>query len=183
MSNFTFDVVDKYKPEYVIEQALIDFNKETRGYVIVEIKPYSGYISSYIVRTGFSFNISKAFEPREEEVDIQNDLGVVESEDQTFQVCVRVKGLDNYLYRLMFIKHSDISYPVTVVLSEDIASNCFDSPKQETLELTSMQEITDLMNNILSADYFHKLIQQLINEALRQEASTTNPPQTIGKLG
>lgn len=182
MSSFSFEIVDKYTPDHVIEESLKGFNEETRGYVTAEIKHYSGEISSYIVKTGYWFNLAKALEPREEVVDIQKDLGVVNGQKYRFEVFLTVKGLENYKYRMMLIQYSTISYPVTVVLSEDIAIWCIDSPSQTSFEISNMQGVRELMDRIFHNKHFREMVQQLINEALRREALQIEPPPPIGRI-
>lgn len=56
-----------------------------------------------------------------ESADIQQDLGEQGSEQNKFEVFLTVKGLEHYKYRMMFVKYSTISYPVTIVMNKDLA--------------------------------------------------------------
>lgn len=184
MSKYSFNLVDKMRPELVIKKALEQFDADTNGYVIGNIASYSGFITSYVRKTGYVLNIQNML-GGEEEIDIQQDLGAQNEDSYKFEVFLTVKGIENYKYRLMFLKYGTISYPATVVLNEDLAEQCFDQKKPTVMLVDSMAETDELIQQIMNSDYFENIVQKLIFEALRQEEIEKEkvvPPEPIGKV-
>ena len=105
-----------------------------------------------------------------EHVDIQEDLGEQSDRDNKFEVYLSVKGLDHYKYRMMFVHYRAISYPVTIVLSEDLAD--VSGHYKDSFEVVSVSELENLMQVLIKSEFLRNLIQNLINEALRIENQT-----------
>lgn len=170
-SVFSFELVDSKMPKRVIENSLESIEMATKGYVHGKIEPYSGEIYPYTKKNALA-SVMKPFEPVE--VDIQKKLGEVDPQTYKYEVFLTVKGLSHYKYRLMFIEYSEISYPVTVVLNEDVVENdlidsFFSTRYKMTFEIDSMQELERMMEAVLNSDIVIRRIQSLINEAMRIE--------------
>lgn len=166
---FVFDLVDKYSPEIVIGNLLKQVESATRGYVCGNIQEYDGQITSYTKEVGFSAAFN-AFQKGTEKVhvDIQEDLGEQDYENHRYEVFLSAKGLKHYKYRMMFVDYGTVSYPVTIVMNEDLAVE-YTGKRVTNFSVTSMKELEDMVNKILSCKTMLSLIQNLINEAIRQE--------------
>ena len=78
---FSFELVDKDKPEIVIKNSLQQIDEATRGYVKGKIEKYDGKIRSYKKNLGLVLPTLG----QEVTVDIQKDLGEQNSEDYKFE--------------------------------------------------------------------------------------------------
>lgn len=177
-NTFSFELVDKYTPDTVIRNYLTQIAEATRGYVVGNIQEYSGHISSYTKtverRSGVSgikpFLVGKQENTLETvTVNIQSDLGELHTEQHKFEVFLTVKGLEHYKYRMMFVSYSAVAYPVTIVLNEKLAME-YSRTRKDTYQIYSMKQLEDMLNIVLDSDTMRILIQNLINESLRQEA-------------
>lgn len=164
---FSFELVDTHAPEIVIEEALQQIEEATRGYVMGEISPYSGEIYSYTEKTGLSLS-SLTFGQNEVKVDIQEKLGEQTNEKHRYEVFLKVKGLEHYKYRLMFVDYGAIAYPVTIVMNEALAVE-YSGKKSYIFRVQSMNLLNDLLDKIINSTTLVTLIQSLIREAMRQE--------------
>ena len=172
---FVFDFIDKYSPEIVIGNLLKQIESATRGYVCGHIQEYDGEITSYTKEVGgFSAALS-AFQKGAEtvHVDIQEDLGEQDYENHRYEVFLSAKGLEHYKYRMMFVDYGTVSYPVTIVMNEDLAVE-YTGKRITNFNVESMKELENMVNQILSCKTMLSLIQNLINEAIRQENKTVS---------
>lgn len=169
-NSFNFNLVDTKEPVDVIKEQIGVISKRSRGYVSAHIKDYSGPIQSYTYKTPTGLgHVTKGFATEKEvEFDIQTKLGEIGSERHKYEVYLSVKGLPNYKYRMMFVSYGSISYPVTIVLNDDIAED-IRTGYSYTQMVKSLEELEELLNKILESYMFHELVQSMINEALRQE--------------
>lgn len=167
---FVFDLVDKYPPEIVIGNLLKQIESATRGHVCGHIREYGGAITSYTKQVGGFGAALSAFQKGTEtvHVDIQEDLGEQDDEDHRYEVFLSAKGLEHYKYRMMFVDYGTVSYPVTIVLNEDLAVE-YTGKRITNFSVESMQALEDMINQILSCKTILTLIQNLINESIRQE--------------
>ena len=168
---FNFDLVDRLTPDKVIEDKLKELVEVTKGYVEGKIEPYSGRIFSYDYTKGTGLANLNLYQNSEEtvHVDIQDKLGEQNNEEKKFEVYLKVKGIENYKYRMMFVEYGTVSYPATVVLNADIAAEYGSGRRNTIVKLNSMLEIQELLNKIFESGMMMELIQNLINEAIRQE--------------
>lgn len=165
---FSFDLVDKYTPDVVIKNEIMQLEEVTNGYVCGHIEKYTGPIKSYK-----KIDINTALQSFKNEtsdldIDIQNDLGPIGQTINKYEVFITVKGLEYFKYRLMFVEFGTVSYPVTIVLNEDLAI-AYSGKRSYIYSIDSMNEMQDMMEKIMDSSTMVKLIQSLINEAIRQE--------------
>ena len=167
---FTFELVDKYTPEAVIQDSLKQIEEATNGYVRGNIAEYDGPIGTYTKNIGMLGALGTlATKTETVQVDIQNDLGELDDEDNRFEVYLTVKGLEYYKYRMMFVDYGAVSYPVTIVMNEALAKEYNGGKRNERFSLNSMKELEDMLDIVINSDTMLTLIQNLINESLRQE--------------
>lgn len=167
---FNFELIDKFTPDVVVKKKIEQVEVVTKGYVKAEIKEYSGPIKSYKKKIPSFQTALSAFQTEEKEVDIQEDLGELDQKRCRFEVFLSVKGLEHYKYRMMFLDYGTISYPVTVVMNEDLAVE-YSGRRNATFHIDSMQNLEEMIDQILQSGTMISLIQSLINEALRYENS------------
>ncbi len=168
-TKFNFNLQDTKEPATVIEETLKQVESDTRGYVSGKVAAYSGPIFSYKKTIHSSLVYQVYAQDKEKMIDIQEDLGEQDEKEQKFEVFLSVRNVPTYKYRLMFVRYTSISYPVTVVLNEDVAVAYWE--KRNTLVVVnSMSELQDMLNRILDSKFITTLIQNLINEAIRQES-------------
>lgn len=166
---FTFDLLDKYTPDVVIENSLKQIEEATQGYVIGEIKEYGGPISSYTKTVGLASALGALQTTSETvRVDIQKDLGEQDKENHRYEVFLTVKDLAHYKYRMMFVDYGAVSYPVTIVLNDTLAV-AYSGKRTDTFHIGSMADLEDMLSAIFNSDTMISLLQNLINESLRQE--------------
>lgn len=166
---FSFELLDRYTPDVVIKNSLEQIEQATKGHVIGNIARYDGPIYSYTKMAGLAAALGTASETKI--VDIQQELGEQNSEQNKFEVFLTVKGLEHYKYRMMFVKYSTISYPVTIVMNEDLAIE-YSGKKKDIFTIASMKKLEELMDIVLNSETMILLIQSLINESLRQAGAT-----------
>lgn len=162
---FSFELVDKDKPEVVIKNSLQQIDEATQGYVSGKIEKYDGQIRTYKKNLGIVI-------PRlqqEVTVDIQNDLGEQNNENYKYEVYLAVKGLEHYKYRMMFVNHGTLSYPVTIVMNDSLAVEYSGGQIKDVFWIESMKDLEELMARVIDSDTMKSLLQKLINESLRQE--------------
>jgi hypothetical protein len=167
-SKFDFELKDTKTPDEVVIDYANKISEETRNLVNCEVKPYDGAISSYIIKKDSFALAMDVLSTTEEKFDVQDELGEQSDLDNKFEVYLTIKGLDSYKYRIMFIRYGAISYPVKVVLNEDIAKE-YSGKLQYEYIVESMEELEDMVNKIFESEFCTKLIQSLINEAMRIE--------------
>lgn len=165
---FTFELVDRYAPNIVISNLLKQIEKDTKGYVTGNIERYDGPIYSYTKRGSGLAAVLETMQSTSETVDIQQELGEQDSEQNKFEVFLSVKGLEHYKYRMMFVNYGTISYPATIIMNEDLAV-AYSGKRKYIFIINSMKELEEMMNSILNSDMMISLIQSLIYESLRQE--------------
>ena len=69
---------------------------------------------------------------------------------------------------MMFVDYGTISYPVTIILNEDLAV-AYSGRRKDVFTIESMKQLEEMMDTILNSDMMLSFIQSLINESLRQE--------------
>lgn len=163
---FSFELLDKYPPDIVIEESLKQIGEATNGLVTGNIAKYNGPIDSYVRTANFATALGLMKE--EKLVDIQDKLGEQEAEQSKFEVFLTVKGLEHYKYRMMFVGYSVISYPAIIIMDEELAAAYHDK-RSNRFRVDSMKELQEMMNTVINSNKMIKLIQSLINESLRQE--------------
>lgn len=167
---FSFELLDKDKPEIVIKNSLRQIDEATRGYVKGNIEKYDGQIRSYKKNLGLVIPTLQ----KEVTIDIQKDLGEQNNEDYKFEVFLTVKGLEHYKYRMMFVNHGTLSYPVTIIMNDSLAVEYSGGQMKDIFWIESMKELEELMSRVINSDTMESLIQKLINESLRQEIKNEN---------
>ncbi len=165
---FNFELKDTKTPDEVVKEYVSQISEWTKNMVICEVSSYDGYTTSYVKKSGLVVTAELLSGTKEETVDIQNDLGEQSGIDNKYEVYFLVKGLEHYKYRIMFMRYGAISYPVSIVLNEDIAE-AYSGKLQYKYEVRSMEELKVMLERIFNTEYCTKLIQSLIYEAMRQE--------------
>ena len=167
-TKFSFELIDKYTPKDVIKKSLDQIKDATQGYVIGNIEEYSGPIHSYTKQTGLTLALNSFQTKSETVVNIQDDLGEQSNENHRYEIFLKVKGLEHYKYRLMFVEYGTISYPVTIVLNEMLAIE-YSGKRKDTYYIDSMQELKNMLDIVINSDKMIDFIQKLIYESLRHE--------------
>lgn len=163
---FNFELKDTMSPEEVIIESAKEIAECTDNMVTCNVNSYEGKTTSYVKKNNFMV-MQEAFNKVEETVDIQDALGEQSGIDNKFEVFFSVKGLEYYKYRIMFLRYGAISYPVEVVLNEDIAE-AYNGKKQYIYNVDSMKELKIMFETIINTDFCTNLIQSLIYESMRQ---------------
>ena len=165
---FSFELVDRYKPNEVLEMALKQVEDATRGFVKGNIQDYDGPMQDYLKKNGWAETLGSLVTASDVTVSIQDSLGEQGTEKHKYEVYLTVDALLHYQYRIMFLEYGTISYPAKVVMNDNLAAECFGNFKNK-FEVESMAEMENMIDTILSSDVMNKLIQNLINESLRQK--------------
>ena len=160
---FNFELLDKYPPNIVIGESLKQIEEATRGYVIGHIAQYDGAVTLSTISSRLS-----ELTLGEKSADIQNELGEQKKEQNKFEVFLTVKGLEYYKYRIMFVEYGMISYPVSIVMEEELAVE-YCGKRKTGFVINSMNELKNMLDSVINSDRMILLIQNLINESLRQE--------------
>ena len=165
---FNFELLDTDTPEVVIKNSLKQIEEATRGYVCGRIEKYDGPVRSYIKKSGIAAMIG-SLQTNLETGSIQEDLGEQDKEKHRYEVFLIVKGLEHYRYRMMFVDYGAVSYPVMIVMNQDLALE-YSGKWSDTFQIDSMKKLEEMMNKVINSETMLTLIQNLINESLRQEA-------------
>lgn len=163
---FKFDLKDTMSPEEVIIEDAKKIAECTRDMVSCNVNSYEGETTSY-VRKNNILAMAEAMQQTEKTINIQDSLGEQSGVDKKYEVFLSVKGLEYYKYRIMFLRYGAISYPVEVVLNEDIAE-AYNGKKQYVYNVGSMEELKIMFETIINTDFCTELIQSLIYESMRQ---------------
>lgn len=163
---FNFDLKDTMSPEEVIIEDAKKIAECTRDMVSCNVNSYEGETTSY-VRKNNILAMAEAMQQTEKTINIQDSLGEQSGVDKKYEVFLSVKGLEYYKYRIMFLRYGAISYPVEVVLNEDIAE-AYNGKKQYVYNVGSMEELEIMFETIINTDFCTELIQSLIYESMRQ---------------
>lgn len=163
---FNFDLKDTMSPEEVIIEDAKKIAECTRDIVSCNVNSYEGETTSY-VRKNNILAMAEAMQQTEKTINIQDSLGEQSGVDKKYEVFLSVKGLEYYKYRIMFLRYGAISYPVEVVLNEDIAE-AYNGKKQYVYNVGSMEELKIMFETIINTDFCTELIQSLIYESMRQ---------------
>lgn len=163
---FNFDLKDTMSPEEVIIEDAKKIAECTRDMVSCNVNSYEGETTSY-VRKNNILAMAEAMQQTEKTINIQDSLGEQSGVDKKYEVFLSVKGLEYYKYRIMFLRYGAISYPVEVVLNEDIAE-AYNGKKQYVYNVGSMEELKIMFETIINTDFCTELIQSLIYESMRQ---------------
>ena len=166
---FEFKLKDEYTPEVAIMKILSQIEEATQGYVQGKVEVYNGPIYSYKQPSLATLLGKSSIMDDEKTIDIQDELGEIGTENHKYEVFLAVKGLPHYKYRMMFIEYGMISYPVTIVMDNELAM-IYSGQDKELFKCDSMKTLQDMMEKIINSDPMIAFIQKLINEALRQEA-------------
>lgn len=171
--DFSFDLVDKCAPEIVIKTALKQIEEATDGYVVGNIKDYDGPIQTYTLVNGFSVALERF--QSSEVVNIQNVLGEQGNENHQYEVYLTATDteLEHYKYRMMFVSYGTVSYPVTIVMDEELARE-YTGKKNDTFYIESMKKLQDMINSVINSNKILSLIQKLIDESLRHKNNFEN---------
>lgn len=175
---FSFELLDKYPPDIVIGKTLKQIEEATNGYVIGNIAKYDGPIDSYLKTVGLATTLGSLMKTEEVTVNIQDELGEREAGQNKFEVFLTVKELEHYKYRMMFVGYSVISYPATIIMDEELAV-AYHGKRSNRFLVGSMKELEGMMDAVINSEKMIKLIQNLINESLRQE----NKEQMLSQIG
>lgn len=165
---FEFKLKDEYTPEVAIMKILSQIEEATQGYVQGKVEVYDGPIYSY-KQPSLASLLGSSLPDVEKTIDIQEKLGEIGTENHKYEVFLAVKGLPHYKYRMMFIEYGMISYPVTIVMDNELAM-IYSGQDKELFKCDSMKTLQDMMEKIINSEPMIAFIQKLINEALRQEA-------------
>lgn len=163
---FNFDLKDTMSPEEVIIEDAKKIAECTRDMVSCNVNSYEGETTSYIRKNNI-LAMAEAMQQTEKTINIQDSLGEQSGVDKKYEVFLSVKGLEYYKYRIMFLRYGAISYPVEVVLNEDIAE-AYNGKKQYVYNVGSMEELKIMFETIINTDFCTELIQSLIYESMRQ---------------
>lgn len=166
---FDFELKDTRTADEVLKDYSNKIAEWTKGMVLCEIVPYEGETETYVKRSSWAVTAGALAEiDKDITVDIQQYLGEQSDLNNKFEVCLTVKGLEYYKYRIMFIRYGAIAYPVNIVLNEDIAK-AYSGKSQYKFFVESMKDLEEMVEQIFETEYCTKLIQSLIYEAMRQE--------------
>ena len=76
--------------------------------------------------------------------------------------------MDNYKYRLMFVDYGAVSYPVTIILNEELAEE-YSGTMNDSFLIDSMKELEDLLERVINSQALLRIIQSLRKESIRRE--------------
>lgn len=74
----------------------------------------------------------------------------------------------------MFVNHETLSYPVMIVMNDNLAVEYSGGQIKDIFWIESMKDLEELMSRVINSDTMESLIQKLINESLRQEIKNEN---------
>ena len=75
---------------------------------------------------------------------------------------------------MMFVNHGTLSYPVTIVMNDNLAVEYSGGQIKDIFWIESMKDLEELMGRVINSNTMESLIQKLINESLRQEIKNEN---------
>lgn len=165
-----FEKTDLTAPNIVLEKICDELKDETNGYISGVVKSYSGHITSYYTKTGFSA-ITAALGTGTTKVNIQDDLGKLGDTTQKYEFCLLTPSYSSYKFRLFFMEFGIGNYPVKIVLEEGIADKLLnDFDNNYITKCDSPADFKELVMDILSTEYIISIMQELINVAHIKES-------------
>ncbi len=156
-----FSPMDLTAPNTVVDEILSQLPEQTNGIVYGSIADYSGPIESYTRPAPFS-GFAEALGRREEEVNIQNDLGATGQKRNRFECFLYTKSYEHYKFRLFFMEYGISNYPVKVVLEESIAYSATQSRSNYIQKCSNRDELEELLLKILTCKRTIAVMQEII---------------------
>jgi len=153
-------------PKEIIEQQCDSLERLTKGKITAKLSEYDGHIASYI-KSGITSSIGAiGASLGDREVNIQEDLGEIKSDNFIFEFFITSKSTPNYKYRVMFIKYGIEFYPTLIVLDESIASEL---DVEQNIEVASQEKFEEILEKILNSNKIEKVINALLAIAMKEE--------------
>jgi len=165
--NFNEDGTLSVSPKNIVQTQCDALRELTNGRVIAKITPYKGHVSyfanertitghiSYFTAENISsdfHHISKAG------MDIQEDLGDVESSYFVYEMFLTASAMPNYKFRIMFLSYALECYPVNLILDEGVAEGI---NVKQFLTCPTEESFVSMLGKILSAPKVKKVINSL----------------------
>ena len=170
MSNelsFQFDLKDVKAPEEVAKTVFDEVQKASNGYVKVKVEGYSKTSLTSSSRTVSLSALADALADQKMST-IQDKLGEIQAEKHIYEVYISARLMENYKYRMFFIKYETMSYPVEIILDNELAEQVL--RQSRTLIINNdMESLEELLNKIKYSSYFTRYIQNIIYESIRRE--------------
>ena len=173
---FKFDVNGLKYPKECMESFASRIEKETRGYVVGNVKEYEGSIYSEYDKSNTFHETINSFGKGKIIKNVQDDLGEVAGDRMIkLEFYLTAPKLSDYKCRLMFAEYGLGGYPVTVVLARSIAIEIGDNVESGyVFKCENMDEFKELILSISNTEYVHTVIQNIITESLIREQMKVN---------
>lgn len=162
---FCFNLENEYNPEEIVRMILPEINEATKGFVKGDILPYTGTIFSYKTLSAVAVLASNL--QAEKEVNVQEKLGEIQPKENKYEVFLTARDIEDYKYRIMFLRFGVGGYPVTSVVSEDLAFEYTNGRTTYIFESHSMQEFEKLIQGIFTTKKLKAIIQGVIDASVR----------------
>ena len=165
-SDYNFEETEIIAPEKLVSDICSELTEITRGYVQGNIGEYDGEIFSF---DKLSFAAAFANLTATTRIDVQDKLGTIGEDEFKYEFYLSSNYIENFKYRIMFLKYGIGGYPVTVVLEQGIA----DEIQQKEVSgyiftCDTSKEFETLCIGILNSKMMKKVIQDLISAANRK---------------
>lgn len=161
--SFSFEVKNRLNPKELAKEIIPQISDATRGYVIGNIKEYSGEIFSYRKKSPLAaLSISG-----EIDVDVQDSLGEKSPKEETYEIYLTAKDIEDYQYRILFFRFGIGGYPVKVVVNEDLAEEINKKSGKYIFTAESMDAFEQLLIKILQTRELKTIMQSIIEASLR----------------
>lgn len=169
---FSFEVVNSLSPrEIIIEEFIPWISDVTKGNLYGRLDAYGGPIVSYETDSLSATIASAVGIGKEEKVyhDIQKELGEIKKEKETYEFFIGSEALENYKYRVFFIRFGKAGYPAKMVLDSAISQEIrFPQTMEKSYiyRIDSMQKLREILDSIRDSDTFFSVLQEAINASI-----------------
>ena len=166
-ADYDFNVADSVMPNIVMSDICNELEKITRGFVVANVREYEGRIESYDTMGAMAALASSLQSTLY--VDIQDKLGTIEEKSFKYELFLTASQIENYKYRVLFMKYGIAGYPVKVVLEQDIADELNNEENSGYIyTLDSKDEFENLLVKIFNSKTIQKIVQNLITASHRK---------------
>ena len=170
-----FDNFDLTPPTDFLDNIIDQIKIQTNGNIIGKYLNYKGEIKknkktifkpqSYGLATIASLCSPSKFEDEVVSVNIQNDLGILNKEVFKYELFLTTPYYEQYKFRICFLQNTIATYPVKVVLEQNIADevNKKGINSNYIFYCNTPTEFENLMLDIFNSKRIKEVMQEIIN--------------------
>lgn len=164
----SFNIEEVVAPEIVVSGIAVQIETLSHGFVKAEVKPYDGYTTSYIVKSGLSGLGSLALAlSGQTEIDVQTELGKIGYSESKFELVLVAPKLPQYKFRVLFFSYGIGGYPVQLTIEHGTAAEFTGTQNTDgRYECKTKAKLEQTLYQIFNSKRMIGIIQELIDASI-----------------